>query len=320
MSGKATISAPAQTFVDLSGTSTEAFKNPYEALIAACDGNAAQIQDRYTLHRVTRNTQQKDKMLDRSFPGVSIDPILHKLENELGYKDPRHCLVFWARPTEKVKGLIERVQNELRTVAQNLWLMPRDNLHMTALEITHSRTAPEISQIVENFKASVPLIADYPSGHRARLIRPMIGFDASALALSLVPAAGESLSAGRTLNDDQFTYHHLRRDLFNLCEDAGVKVDSRYVVPSSHLTIGRFIKSEDFTDEKGVPSPGKMEAFVKKIEEINEWLKWEYWPEYNNGVINDGGEWIVGEGKGLDCRMGTLWYGGGESVYVGKGF
>jgi hypothetical protein len=28
----------------------------------------------------------------------------------------------------------------------------------------------------------------------------------------------------------------------------------------------------------------------------------------------------VGQEKGLDCRQGTLWYGGGETIRIGKGF
>jgi hypothetical protein len=31
-------------------------------------------------------------------------------------------------------------------------------------------------------------------------------------------------------------------------------------------------------------------------------------------------EWLVGDGKGLDCREGALWYGGGQTVRLGKGF
>lgn len=86
------------------------------------------IQSKYSLHRTTRNAQQKEKLLAPSFPGVSIDPILQKLidpETEAGYADPRHCLVFWARPTQKVKEIIHRVQQELLTVApskQRLYL------------------------------------------------------------------------------------------------------------------------------------------------------------------------------------------------------
>lgn len=67
-----------------------------------------------------RNGQQKNKMLDSNFGGVSIDPILQKLnrpEMEPGFTDPRHCLVFWGRPTQKIKDLIGKIQRELLTIA-----------------------------------------------------------------------------------------------------------------------------------------------------------------------------------------------------------
>jgi vesicle-fusing ATPase len=72
------------------------------------------------LHRSTRNSQQKVKLLDENFDGVSIDTILARLYDpsiEPGYQDPRHCLVFWGRPTQKVKDMIEGVQHELSSVA-----------------------------------------------------------------------------------------------------------------------------------------------------------------------------------------------------------
>ncbi|KAH6643749.1 P-loop containing nucleoside triphosphate hydrolase protein [Boeremia exigua] len=311
------MSAP-NVFEDLSGISTSSFSNPYQALIAACEDDPAQIQTKYALHRATRNSQQKAKMLDEDFPGVNIDPILLRLSDatvEPGYADPRHCLVLWGRPTTKIKDLIQRVQQELLVVAPNLWLMPRDCQHITALEVTHSKKAEEIQKLVDQMRDKVPRITDYTFEHRVRLIKPTIGYDASALALSFVPAAGEGLHSGRSLEDDKFTYHHLRRDLYDLCEDTGVTVDSRYVVPSSHLTIGRFITAKDLADDQGAPDPAKMSTFIKKIEEINSWLEKEFWPEHNNGTIPDGGEFNLGMETGLTCRMGTLWYGGGEPIH-----
>ncbi|CAI6335507.1 unnamed protein product [Periconia digitata] len=310
-------------FEDLSGVSTAAFENPYDALIAASNNDPVQLQERYAQHRSARNAQQKAKILDKGFTGPIIDPILRKLDDqtiEPGYVDPRNCLVFWGRPTEKIKDLIHRVQQELRSVVPHLWLMPRDNLHITALEITHSKTAGEIEQLVDMMQPKIPSITDYTYSHRTRLIKPMIGYDASALALSFVPAAGEGLPQGRSLADDAYTYHHLRRDLFTLCKETGVAVDSRYVVPSSHLTIGRFIDSKDFANDTAPYDGQKMEGFIQKIEEINSWLQKEFWPEFNDGKIPDGGNWILGEEKGLHCRMGRLWYGDGKSVSEGRGF
>jgi vesicle-fusing ATPase len=198
--------------------------------------------------------------------------------------------------------------------------MPIDNLHITVLEITHSKTASEIDSLAAKLQPKIEEIVNTSfssPNKRARLIKPALGFDAAAIALSFVPAAGESLPANRQKDHDNFTYHHLRREVYAECSETGVKVDSRYVVPSAHLTIGRFIKPTDFESDGNV-DPEKMKKLVSVIEEVNKWLQ-EFWPDENNG-IKDGGEWVVGQGKGLDLRMGTVWYGGGRSIMVGKGF
>ena len=201
--------------------------------------------------------------------------------------------------------------------------MPLDNLHMTALEITHSLTKEEIQKLLDPLLPNISEITDYTLGHRARLVKPMLSYDSAAIALSFLPAAGEGLHDGRTLPDDKYTYHHLRRDLYEICMKGGVTIASRYTVPSAHLTIGRFVTQEDVSkaDQAGSsePDPHKLERWIKAIEHINSWLRNEYWPA-SSGIIGTGGEWIVGKERGLDCRKGTLWYGGGETVRLGKGF
>jgi hypothetical protein len=219
----------------------------------------------------------------------------------------------------------------------DLWIMPQESLHMTALEITHSLTAPEIDKLVEQISPSIPEITDYTYTHRARLLKPSLSYDAQAFALSFLPAASgqgcsnktDSSRTNTAVQDDEYTYHHLRRDLFALSAATGVKVASRYVVPSAHLTIGRFIETSD-TEIETVEGEGKkpdlarMREILGVVDEINEWLMSEFWPKgegQEDKGIKEGGEWIVGEGKGLDCRKGRLWYGsGGETVRLGKGF
>lgn len=194
--------------------------------------------------------------------------------------------------------------------------MPLDTLHMTALEITHSRTEQEVEDLVQQMLPSVPEIADYTATHRARLVKPVISFDAQAFALSFLPAAGEPGMGGE---DDAYTYHHLRRDLFTKSQAAGVKVASRYVIPSAHLTILRFTSTKEFETSDGSVDRAKVALLVDAIEEINQWLEEDYWPTDNG--IKEGGEWVVGEEKGLDYRKGTLWYGGGgETLFLGQGF
>ena len=209
--------------------------------------------------------------------------------------------------------------------------MPLSNLHLTTIEITHSLTSPEIASILTHLGPNmIQSMADHTFIHRTRLIKPMLSYDAAAIALSFVPAAGESLpsrkpstsataaavtSSNRTKEHDAFTYHHLRRSLYNLASSTGVTVDSRYIVPSSHITIGRFLTQTDHD------TPEKMSAFLARIEKINEWLREEFWPSSSTDEKETwNGEWIVGQEKGLDCREGALWYGGGRTVRLGKGF
>jgi len=201
--------------------------------------------------------------------------------------------------------------------------MPLNHLHMTAMEVKHSVTAQEIDHLVSLLTPRSKEIADLPATQRARLIKPMLSYDSAALALSFVPASGEALLHGRTAADDQYTYHHFRRDLHGAITSAGVNVGSRYVVPSAHLTIARFnspnVFGGDPMDVKTTLDMKNRKHWIKEIELINKWLENEFWPQEER-PIKAGGEWIVGEEKGLDFRKGTLWYGGGESIYVGKGF
>ncbi|EMF12733.1 uncharacterized protein SEPMUDRAFT_85991 [Sphaerulina musiva SO2202] len=314
------------TFEDLSGGSPSVNQtdNPYHDLIESCKNDQAEIQRRYDNHRSNRTAQQKEKLLADDFPGVTVDDILAKLEDpqqHQGYQDPRHCLVFWARPTENVKAVVAELQEELKTVAPNLWLMPQTSLHMTALEVTHSLTEPEIDALVEQIRPHAEAITDYTFNHRCRLVKPMVSFDAQALALSWLPAASEpSKELPREGQNDSYTYHHLRRDLFNLVSASGVKIASRYVIPSAHLTIGRFIDKSDFQTSDGNVDPIKVATLVSKIENINTWLRKTFWPKPGQNTRDRGSEWVVGEEKGLDFRKGTLWYGGGETIRLGKGF
>ncbi|MCJ1321189.1 transport between ER and Golgi ATPase protein [Xylographa vitiligo] len=321
MTTASTIPNMENAFVDLSGVSATT-DNPYDALIAASHDNPAEIQKRYQAHRMARNEQQRSKLLAPDFSEVSIDPILYQLENRRmfsAFRDSRHCLVFWARPTQAIRDLIHIIQQRLCVAAPNLWLMPADCLHMTTLEITHSLTAPEIEVLVEALLPSATLITDYTLNHRARLVKPMISYDASAIALSFVPASGEIVD-GLENHDDSYTYHHLRRDIYSLSKSAGVTVASRYTVPSAHMTIARFVTQEDFvTRDATILSydSSKMKRWVDAIESVNNWLVESYWPKVGN-TIPECGQWIVGQEKGLEFRKGTLWYGGGETVNVPK--
>ncbi|EED21839.1 conserved hypothetical protein [Talaromyces stipitatus ATCC 10500] len=311
-------------FEDLSGTATPVSKsdNPYQPLLDSANDDPLQIQARYTTHRTTRTALQKSKILDPSFSEWTVDPILAKLDGpnkDPAFKDERNCIVFWARPPQHIRDMIRDIQEELRNVAPDMWFMPLQNLHITVLEVIFSVTEPEVNQIVSALlkDGAAENIANITLRYRPRLVKPMISYDAAAMALSFVPAAGEG---SKSVDEDKYTYHHLRRDVYDKVVAAGVKPASRYAVPSAHLTIGRFINQNGFTldgPDGTAFDREKAKKVIDKVEEINDRLQKRFWP--TEAGVPKGGEWTIGEEKGLDFRKGTLWYGGGETVVLGKG-
>lgn len=295
---------------------------------------------------------RESRILAPDFAGWNLDEILMRLDGpakEDGFVDPRNCLVIWAQPPSPIRDLVKFVQSELRSVAPSefltlqpsllsrarcshvptaLWFMPSENLHTTALEVAHSLTEEQIESLVTTLQSSQNVstseIADYTFAHRTRLVNPMVGFDSAAVALTFVPAAGEASGAQRSIEDDTYSYHHLRRDIFDMILAAGIPVASRYIVPSAHLTIARFVTQDGFVKHGDAVvdrhvDPSKVKELMDKIEEINQRLQDEYWPS-ESGTIKAGGEWLVGQEKGLVICRGRLWYGGGEDVQLGKGY
>ena len=47
------------------------------------------------------------------------------------------------------------------TAATDLWLMPIECLHMTALEITHSQTQQAIEKLVEQLSHAIPAVGTW---------------------------------------------------------------------------------------------------------------------------------------------------------------
>lgn len=199
--------------------------------------------------------------------------------------------------------------------------MPPQRMHLTAMEVAFSKTPDEIADLVATIRPHLQSLTSYTHLHRSRLVKPMISHDLSAFAVSFLPACGEPpLSPAPTPPDappetitqgDAYTYHHLRRDIFNNVQKTGVQIGSRYQVPSAHITLGRFL------DESDHDTPEKRKRWVDKIDEINAWLEKEVWDQQEKEFI---GEWVVGHERALDARNGTLWYGGGRTVMLGEGF
>lgn len=208
----------------------------------------------------------------------------------------------------------------------DIWLMPSHRLHMTTLEVTFAQTPETIVAMVKTMKPALPFITNYTYTHRSRLVKPFLSHDLSAVAVSFLPASGEKVISPPPVapydgsiphpglngyNVDAYTYHHLRRDIFDCTRCAGVEIVSRYVTPSAHVTLGRFLGDEDHA------TPEARRRWIEAIDEINTWLETEIWDQADAEFI---GEWVVGQERGLEIRSGPLWYGGGKTVIAGEGF
>ncbi|MBE3045540.1 hypothetical protein IMZ48_23940, partial [Candidatus Bathyarchaeota archaeon] len=220
--------------------------------------------------------------------------------------DPRNSLVLWGRPPEHVLRLAACVQAKLKEAAPrtsshlsvsmtssprlvsgvlspdvvDLWLMPPRRMHLTLLEIAHSKTPAEISAAVAPLRPNVRPLVDFTLSHRARLVRPVVSYDAGGVALSFLPAAGEAVvsplpsPAGvrddlEVVEGDGYTYHHLRRDVEGVLKTAGVGVQARYQVPSAHITLARYLGTEDHETLE------QRRRWVDAVDEVNAWLEGE---------------------------------------------
>ncbi|KAL3457490.1 RNA ligase/cyclic nucleotide phosphodiesterase [Aspergillus heterothallicus] len=310
------------------GASQTPTSNPFSQLIIDCNNDPNEVQFRYETHRSNRNAFHREKLLSKDFSGWQIDEILRKLilakettatsENgsvplEASFVDHRHNLNFYARPPKHVRDIVAEIQTELKDVAPSLWFSPPDFLHITTLEVVSSRTAEDVdalaSHLHEKTGTAAKLVSYMDSPHhRARLVKPMLSYDTSAMALSFLPAAGEPTN--QLVYDDAYSYHHLRRDLADQILRSGITLGARYVVPSAHVTVARFVSQI----ESDVESVMRL---VERLEKVNAMLREKYWPM--EGLMPANGEWVVGQEQGSEMNKGPSWYGGGERVLVGKG-
>ncbi|KAJ2977969.1 hypothetical protein NQ176_g4077 [Zarea fungicola] len=271
---------------DLSGLGLSPGGNPYAAFIDACQDNHSEIQSRYEAHRTTRNSQQKDRFLSAEYQKLELDQHLFRIVHpnvEPGFRDERNCFVIWARPPDHTIRLALQVQEMLKEAAKiDRSMVDASTLH--ALDCAGSGNVQESKRdFVDNISWEVR---------------------------TSPPAVDDDDPEG-VAQSDSYTYHHLRRDVFNQIQHSGLEVGSRYQVPSAHITLGRYVSNEDHD------TPEKRKAWIETLENINKWLAENIWDNSSADYI---GEWVVGQETGLDARSGVLWYGGGRTIQMGEGF
>lgn len=187
--------------------------NPFTAI--AKKYSTEEEQDEY---RRNRNKVQAEKL--RNYLRINVDEHLNGLED-----DRLSCCIV-SRPDEATICFVQSIQHQLQeSIASELWLTPPENLHITLLEVAHTRPKEEIKLFVNALK---PLMSEISSMVKdgPLLNLPLLCFDENAIALSFTSS--------------NFTHSELRLQLFKYASTHKIDILSRYAGPSAHITIARF--------------------------------------------------------------------------------
>ncbi|KAF3002083.1 hypothetical protein E8E13_009585 [Curvularia kusanoi] len=274
-----------------------------------CNGDSTRIQEAYETHRDTWRAKQIELFSTTETNPVKPNQALIKhlarqerLRNgrNLDEKDQTdnqkmNCCVVWARPPAALLDQIQRIQDELlQLVGDDLYLIPRADLHISVIELSHRRTLPDLRSVSDQIGLSrIQKILDHVStlSAKPRLVAPTISFDKAGITLNFLPST-----------TSPYTYHHLRSDMHAIALESGIEIDRSPTAPSAHITIGKF------TDNRFFETTEARRGFVQLIQKFNE------------VVLKDQDGWIVGENQGLELHMGYLKFGRecGRADLVGK--
>lgn len=197
--------------------------------------------------------------------------------------DQRHNLALVARPPQHVVALLTSVQQQLHALAGDaLWLPPPSHLHVTVYEITHSKTPQQLQPLVSAIRSHGLRLFEALPVERVKFDAPLVNFDTAAVAVTFLP-----------VNVDGYSIAAFRSELAGRLSELGVEWDGRYVAPTAHVTIARFVKPE--------LQNATMEQWLLKLDELREQCQqWE-------------GGWCLADAR-LQVMTDKSWYGGGTVV------
>lgn len=228
--------------------------NPFTSLAEQYASEEAQNN-----YRTARNDAQRKLLIEK--PAVNVDPVLAGIED-----DNRLSCCIVSRPDNPTKKLIMSIQHQLQSsISTEIWLTPPENLHITLLEVAHSRPEKEIESLVHILRSKMDAVNSI-AAKGAVLKHPLLCFDANALALSFTSSNP--------------THTTLRESLYDFVTHHGVDILPRYAGPSAHITVARF---------KEPLSAEVVNHMLETIASINESMpnhEWKItWASLSSGVI-----------------------------------
>ena len=218
--------------------------------IDTSDSGSQSTRSLYSRHRNDRDTRLHTLLLQQ--PPLSADPLLaamlHSNDDTL---DQRHNLALVARPPSHVIALITTLQQQLHVLAGDaLWLPSPRQLHMTVYEVTHSRTSRQLQPLVATVRGHRSELCCQLPIDRVKLDSPLLNYDTSAVAITFLP-----------IDVDGYDIARLRAEVGGRLAGMGIEWDGRYVAPTAHITIGRFVESR--------LRRASMEQWLAKLDELS---------------------------------------------------
>ncbi|KZM27866.1 uncharacterized protein EKO05_0004887 [Ascochyta rabiei] len=275
-------------------------RNWYKELLddPACRGNASRVQEAYKTHRDSWRAKQIELFNVAVANPVTPDQALIKhLAYQKRLQDDHdlnegtntdvqevNCCVIWARPPPAILDTIQTIQKSLaRLVGNDLYTIPRKDLHLSMIELSHRHSVQQLCSVAEEIGTSriqeiLNLVSTFD---KPELVTPQISFDKMGIALNFLPS-----------DKKKITYHHLRSDMHAMALDSGIGgIDMCYTAPSAHVTIGRFIGNDFFEKSEA------RKKFVQLMKDLN------------TEQVGEDASWVVGETQGLELQLGYLKFG-----------
>lgn len=189
---------------------------------------------------------------------VLVDEILAEELRHPGY-DARCGVNLVCRPGPDVVQYIAYLQDELRRFEPDQYYYPASDLHLTLLEICHSRTFAEAAGLAQQLRA---LIGGISLERSPRLHSPKFRYDERGCALSF-EVTGDALQQCRTA-------------LAEALDQLSVRIQPRYPPSNSaHVTFFRYIAPLRTAPEKWMENLQAMtEGNTLQWTLSHMWLTW----------------------------------------------
>jgi 2'-5' RNA ligase len=190
--------------------------------------------------------------------GPVVDKILVQELDSSG-TDMRCGVNIVCRPTIDVVEYIVSIQEYLRSLEPDQYYYPPSDLHLTLVEICHSRTPEDVFRIASAVGSEIRRIAAMTIP--PKVDSPMLVFDAHAAALNFLPI------------DDAL--QNARQSIVHELGNIGISIDSRHEARSAHVTLMRYISplrsaSDEWVNNLlNVPPKPKLAWLLSPV-----WLTW----------------------------------------------